>query len=48
MSTTEEICKQEKTVAIIDDLFGIEIKRIEYGIDDYIYLVFGSSISKPT
>lgn len=40
--TKKEICLNNKSIAYISALNGIEIKHIEHGIDDYIYAVSGA------
>lgn len=40
--TKKEICENHKTVAYYSGLNGVEIKDIEYGIDDHIYCVSGA------
>ena len=34
--TKKEICINNKSVAYYSGFFGLEIKHIEYGIDDYV------------
>lgn len=46
--TKKEICINNKSVAYYSGFFGLEIKHIEYGIDDYIYYVIGAWNGKPT
>jgi hypothetical protein len=36
-----EYCESRESVAYYSGLNGLEIKGIEYGIDDYIYFVSG-------
>lgn len=40
--TKREVCMSHENIAYISALNGIEIKHIEYGIDDYIYAVSGA------
>lgn len=37
-----EYCMKNPTIAYYSGLNGLEIKGIEYGIDDYIYCVSGA------
>ena len=37
--TKKEICNNNNTIAYFSGYGGIELKEIEYGIDDYIYCV---------
>lgn len=37
-----EYCESRESVAYYSGLNGLEIKGIEYGIDDYIYCVSGA------
>lgn len=37
-----EYCKSRESIAYYSGLNGLEIKGIEYGIDDYIYCVSGA------
>ena len=39
--TKKQICESKATVAYYSGLGGLEAKHIEYGIDDYMYLVSG-------
>lgn len=41
-----EQCLNNDTIAYYYGLGGVEIKHIEYGIDDYIYCVSGAWCSK--
>ena len=41
-----EYCENRETVAYYSGLGGVEIKGIEYGIDDYIYCVSGAMCEK--
>lgn len=36
-----EYCESRESIAYYSGLNGLEIKGIEYGIDDYIYFVSG-------
>jgi hypothetical protein len=38
----KEICNNNKSFAYYSGLGGLELKYIEYGIDDYIYCVSGA------
>ncbi len=40
--TKKQICENKATVAYYSGLGGLEIRHIEYGMDDYIYLVSGA------
>lgn len=40
--TKKEYCENRPTVAYYSGLGGLEVKFIEYGTDDYIYLVAGA------
>lgn len=40
--TKKQICESKVTVAYYSGLGGLETKYIEYGIDDYMYLVSGA------
>lgn len=44
--TKREICTTEKSIAYYSGFGGFEIKKIEYGIDDYLYGVSGAWCSK--
>lgn len=37
-----EYCENRKSIAYYSGLNGLEIKGIEYGIEDYIYCVSGA------
>ena len=39
--TKKQICESKVTVAYYSGLGGLETKYIEYGINDYMYLVSG-------
>ena len=39
--TKHEICDTHRTFAYYSGLGGLEIRFIEYGINDYIYLIAG-------
>lgn len=45
--TKKEYCTTHESVAYYSGLNGLEIKGIEYGINDYIYSVSGSWYGKP-
>ena len=40
--TKREICDAHRTIAYYSGLGGLEARYIEYGIDDFIYLVAGT------
>ena len=42
MATKKEICLNNASFAYYSGFSGLELKHIEYGIDDYIYCVSGS------
>ena len=44
--TKKEYCENCPTVAYYSGLGGLEVKFIEYGTDDYIYLVAGAWYGK--
>lgn len=44
--TKREICTTNKSIAYYSGFGGLEIKKIEYGIDDYLYAVSGAWSSK--
>lgn len=46
MATKKEICTRNKSFAYYSGFSGMELKHIEYGIDDYIYCVSGAWCSK--
>lgn len=48
MPTKKEICTNNKSIAYWSGCNGLEIKHIEYGIDDYVYFVAGAWNGKPT
>lgn len=39
--TKKEVCLNNKSVAYYSGFNGLEIKKIEYGIEDYVYCVSG-------
>ena len=45
--TKKEICQANKSFAYYSGFNGLELKYVEYGIDDYIYCVSGSWNGKP-
>ena len=45
--TKKEICLQNESFAYYSGFGGLEFKKIEYGIDDYIYCVSGAWTGKP-
>lgn len=40
--TKREICDTRRTIAYYSGLGGLEVRFIEYGIDDFIYLIAGA------
>ena len=44
--TKREICESNESMAYYSGFGGFEIKKIEYGIDDYLYAVSGAWCSK--
>lgn len=44
----KQICENKATVAYYSGLGGLEIKQIEYGIEDHIFLVAGAWHGKRT
>lgn len=42
-----EYCENRKSIAYYSGLNGLEIKGIEYGINDYVYCVSGAKYSIP-
>lgn len=44
--TKREICASNASIAYYSGFGGFEIKKIEYGIDDYLYAVSGAWCSK--
>lgn len=40
--TKKQICENSATIAYYSGSGGLEAKHIEYGINDYIYLVAGT------
>lgn len=46
MATKKEICMQNKSFAYYSGFGGLEMKHIEYGIDDYVFCVSGAWTSK--
>ena len=47
MATKKQICNNNKSFAYYSGFSGLELKYIEYGIDDYIYCVSGAWNGKP-
>ena len=39
--TKREICNKHDTIAVCESCGGMEIRCIEYGIDDYVYCISG-------
>lgn len=46
--TKKEICQNNATIAYYSGFGGLEVKHIEYGIDDYLYIVAGAWNGKQT
>lgn len=46
--TKKEICQNNATVAYYSGFGGLEVKHIEYDIDDYLYIVAGAWNGKRT
>ena len=44
--TKKEICLENESFAYYSGFGGVEFKKIEYGINDYIYCVSGAWTSK--
>lgn len=44
--STKYICENNKSFAYYSGFGGLEFKKIEYGIEDYIYCVSGAWTSK--
>ena len=40
--TKKEICQNNATIAYYSGFGGLEVQHIEYGIDDYLYIVAGA------
>lgn len=45
--TKKEICLNNKSFAYYSGFGGLELKKIEYGIEDYIYCISGAWTGKP-
>lgn len=45
--TKKEICLKNKSFAYYSGFGGLEIKYVEYGIEDYAYCVSGAWTGKP-
>lgn len=45
--TKKEVCLNNKSFAYYSGLNGLEFKKIEHGIEDYMYCVSGSWNGKP-
>ena len=43
----KEICLNNPSVAYYSGFNGLEIKKTEYGVEDYVYCVSGSWNGKP-
>ena len=46
--TKKDYCTNLPTIAYYSGLGGLEVKHIEYGIDDHVYLVAGARDGKKT
>lgn len=46
--TKKQICQNNATIAYYSGFGGLEVKHIEYGTDDYIYIVAGAWNGKRT
>lgn len=46
MTTKKQICESNESFAYYSGFGGLELKHIEYGIDDYIFCVSGAWTSK--
>ena len=46
-ATKKEICLNNTSFAYYSGFGGLEFKKIEYGIEDYIYCVSGAWTGKP-
>ena len=44
--TKREICTTNKSLAYYSGFGGFEIKKVEYGVNDYIYAVSGAWCNK--
>lgn len=40
--TKREYCQSHESIAYYSGLHGLEIKGIDYGVDDYVYCVSGA------
>ena len=40
--TKKEICQNNAAIAYYSGFGGLEVKHIEYGIEDYLYIVAGA------
>lgn len=45
--TKKEVCLNNESFAYYSGFNGLEFKKIEYGIEDYIYCVSGAWNGKP-
>lgn len=45
--TKKEICLENNSFAYYSGFGGLEFKKIEYGINDYVYCVSGAWTGKP-
>jgi hypothetical protein len=46
-ATKKQVCLENKSFAYYSGFGGLEFKKIEYGIEDYIYCVSGAWTGKP-
>ena len=46
--TKRTICNEHPTIAYYSGLGGLEVRFIEYGINDFIYLIAGAWSSRKT
>lgn len=45
--TAKQYCQTHESTAYYSGLHGLEIKGIEYGINDYVYCVSGAWVHNP-
>lgn len=45
--TKKEVCLENASFAYYSGFGGLEFKKVEHGIDDYIYCVSGAWTGKP-
>lgn len=46
MATKKQICENNKSFAYYSGFSGLELKHIEYGINDYVFCVSGAWTSQ--